>query len=151
MSVFLRVLAIFALVFIVFQIIPYKGKSNPPINKKLEIKAPEKVVKIMKTSCYDCHSFETKWPWWSHVAPASWSIIDDVVEGRKALNFNIWNSYTKSQKEKLKKEIYRTVAGPMPLPQYVLLHKNARLSKEEIMAIRNWASNGKGFIKTTVR
>ncbi len=151
MGVFLRVISIFILVFAVFQFIPYEKRTNPPVNKQLEIKVSKNISKIMKNSCYDCHSNETKWPWWSHVAPASWSIIDDVVEGRDALNFSIWNSYSKAKKEKLKKEIYRTVAGPMPLPQYVLLHKNARLSKKDIKMIRNWASDGKGFMKTTVR
>ncbi len=152
MGVFGRVLGIIVLVFVIFQFIPYgKEKTNPKVDKTLEVKVPENVMKLFKKSCYDCHSNETKWPWWSYVAPASWSISDDVKGGRKALNFSIWNSYTPKKQEKLKKEIYRTVAGPMPLPQYTWVHKNAKLSKNDIEVIRNWASNGKGFIKTNVR
>ena len=152
MGVFGRVLGIIILVFVVFQFIPYgKDKTNPKTDKTLEIKAPKKVMKLLKRSCYDCHSNQTKWPWWSYVAPASWSISDDVIGGRKALNFSIWNSYSPKKQEKLKKEIYRTVAGPMPLPQYTWLHKGTKLSKDDIKTIRDWASNGKGFIKTSIR
>jgi len=151
MGTFLRVFGIIAAVFIIFQFVPYKGKGNPQFDKNLEIKLPQKVSSVIKRSCYDCHSNETKWPWWSSVAPMSWSVIDDVVEGRKALNFSIWNSYSKQKQEKLKKEIYRTVAGPMPLPQYVWLHPQAKLTKSDIETIRDWASDGKGFIKTNVR
>ncbi len=152
MGVFARVVGIIALVFVVFQFIPYgKDKTNPKTDPKLEIKVPSKVATLLKKSCYDCHSNQTKWPWWSYVAPASWSIYDDVRGGRRALNFSTWEKYTKKEKEKLKKGIYRTIAGPMPLPQYVWLHKDAKLSKEDIKTIRDWASNGKGFIKTTVR
>ncbi len=151
MGTFLRVLAVFVAVFVLFQFVPYKGKKNFPVDKRLEIKVAPKVAVLFQKSCNDCHSNQTVWPWWSDVAPASWSVIDDVVEGRKALNFSIWNSYSKKKREKLKKEIYRTVAGPMPLPQYVLLHPNAKLSKSEIEIIRDWASDGKGFIKTSVR
>ncbi len=151
MGTFLRVFGIIAAVFIIFQFVPYEGKGNPKTDKNLEIKLPSKVASVVKRSCYDCHSNDTKWPWWSSVAPMSWSVIDDVVEGRKALNFSIWNSYSKQKQEKLKKEIYRTVAGPMPLPQYVWLHPQAKLTKEDINTIRDWASNGKGFIRTKVR
>ncbi|NPA73916.1 MAG: heme-binding domain-containing protein [Epsilonproteobacteria bacterium] len=151
MGTFLRVFGIILAVFIIFQFIPNKKKSNPPVDKKLEIKTPAKVASILKRSCYDCHSNETKWPWWSSVAPMSWSVVDDVVEGRKALNFSIWNSYSKEKQDKLKKGIYRTVMGPMPLPQYTWLHPEAKLTKEDIKTIRDWASDGKGFIKTDVR
>ena len=152
MGVFARVFGIILLVFVLFQFIPYgKDKTNPKSDPALEIKAPQKVTSILKRSCYDCHSNQTKWPWWSYVAPASWSISDDVKGGREALNFSIWQKYTKKEKEKLKKGIYRTVAGPMPLPQYLWLHKDAKLSKNDVKTIRDWASNGKGFIKTTVR
>ncbi len=152
MGVFSRVLGIIVLVFVAFQFIPYgKEKTNPKADKALEIKAPENVMKLFKRSCYDCHSNETKWPWWSYVAPASWSIYDDVINGRKTLNFSTWKNYTLKKQQKLKKEIYRTVAGPMPLPQYIWLHKNAKLTGNEIRTIRDWASDGKGFIKTNVR
>ena len=152
MGVFGRVLGIIVLVFVIFQFIPYgKEKTNPKVDKALEIKAPENVMKLFKRSCYDCHSNETKWPWWSYVAPASWSISDDVKGGRAALNFSIWKKYSPKKQQQEKIDIYRTVAGPMPLPQYTWLHKHTKLTKDEIKTIREWASNGKGFIKTSVR
>lgn len=152
MGVFARVLGIIVLVFIIFQFIPYgKEKTNPKTDKALEITAPKNVKSILEKSCYDCHSNKTKWPWWSYIAPASWSISDDVTGGRKALNFSIWKKYPIKKIKKLKSDIYRTVAGPMPLPQYTWVHKNAKLTKNEVDLLRNWASDGKGFIKTNVR
>jgi len=152
MGVFGRVFGIIVLVFVIFQFIPYgKDKTNPKTDKALEVNAPQNVKAILKKSCYDCHSNETKWPWWSYVAPASWSISDDVTGGRKTLNFSIWKKYSPKKIKKLKKDIYRTVAGPMPLPQYTWVHKGTKLTKQEIKLIRNWASDGKGFIKTSVR
>jgi len=152
MGVFARVFGIIILVFVIFQFIPYgKDKTNPKTDKAFEITASENIKNILKKSCYDCHSNETKWPWWSYVAPASWSIGDDVKGGRRALNFSIWKKYPPEKLKKLKLDIYRTVAGPMPLPQYTWLHKNAKLTKKEIDIIRNWASDGKGFMKTNVR
>ncbi len=152
MKSFLRALGIIVLIFVVFQFIPYgKDKTNPKTDKSLEINPPAKVKTLLVRSCYDCHSNETKWPWWSYVAPMSWSIHDDVVGGRKALNFSIWKSYPAEKIEKFKKDIYRTVAGPMPLPQYIWFHPDAKLTKKEIETVRLWASDGKGFIKTSVR
>jgi len=152
MGVFARVLGTIVLVFVIFQFIPYgKDKTNPKTDKTLEINAPQNVKAILKKSCYDCHSNETKWPWWSYVAPISWSISDDVIGGRETLNFSIWKKYSPKKIKKFKREIYRTVAGPMPLPQYTWVHKGTKLTKQEVKIIRNWASNGKGFIKTSVR
>ena len=138
-------------IFTLMQLIPGYEMKNYPINPKKEIKAPKEVMAIFKRSCYDCHSNHTNWPWYSHIAPMKWVIGRDVVEGRKALNFSIWQEYPKAKQVELKKQIFRSVVLAMPLPQYLWLHPEARLSKKDKELIQNWASDGKGYIDAEVR
>jgi hypothetical protein len=77
-------------------------RTNPPVTG--EIEAPEKVMAILRTSCYDCHSNETKWPWYSYIAPASWLIADDVQVGRGHMNFSEWSGYNTKQRNHKRKE-----------------------------------------------
>ncbi|BCD61035.1 MULTISPECIES: heme-binding domain-containing protein [unclassified Nitratiruptor] len=151
MRSFLMYLGVLAVIVALLQFIPTYEKKNLPTDPKLEIKAPKKVMAIFKRSCYDCHSNKTNWPWYADVAPMSWMVRRDVVEGRKALNFSVWNSYSKQKKKELKKQIYRSVVLAMPLPQYLWLHPEAKLSKEDKKIVQNWASDGKGYIDIEVR
>ena len=113
-------------------------QTNVAVEKDLEIKAPIEIMTIFKNSCYDCHSNEVKWPWYSQVAPFSWTITNHVDNGRDWLNFSIWETYTDEEKEKRLKGIYRTAYAIMPLPTYIWLHKEADLTKEQRNLIRDW-------------
>ncbi len=146
MRSFLRYLAAVAVIFGAMQLIPSYEKSNPVTDPALEIQEPKEVVQIFKRSCFDCHSNKTQWPWYADVAPMKWVVRRDVKEGRKALNFSLWNSYDEQKKQKLKKEIFRSVELAMPLPQYLWLHPEAKLSPKEKKLIQEWASDGKGYI-----
>ncbi len=151
MRSFLQYLGLLIVILIAMQFIPSYEKSNPPVDRAKEIKAPKEVMEVFKRSCYDCHSNETKWPWYADVAPMKWVVRRDVIEGRKALNFSIWQEYSSEQKKELKKQIYRSVVIAMPLPQYLWLHPEAKLTKSQKDLIRNWASDGKGYIDVDVR
>ncbi|WP_200762881.1 heme-binding domain-containing protein [Nitrosophilus alvini] len=151
MGIFLRMCAIFLGIFAVFQFIPTYEKINPEIDSFLEIKAPKNVMQIFKRSCYDCHSNETRWPWYSDVAPMSWIVRRDVVNGRRALNFSEWENYDEEKKKELKKQIYRSVAFAMPIPQYLWTHPEAKLSDDDKLIIRKWASGGSGYMHYEVR
>ncbi len=63
-------------------------KTNPKVDKNIEIKTNAEVMKIFKTACYDCHSNETVYPWYSNIAPFSWVVSNHINEGRKVLNFS---------------------------------------------------------------
>lgn len=114
------------------------NKENVAVDTNLEIKAPIGVMNILKTSCYDCHSNEVKYPWYSFVAPFSWVISTHITEGKKALNFSTWENYSQEDKDEKMKTIFRTVYASMPLPSYIFLHENANLTKEQRSMIRNW-------------
>lgn len=133
-----RTLLIFFIIFILMQFIQ-TNKENIAQEKNLEIKVDNiEVYNILKTACYDCHSNETVWPWYSKIAPFSWVVSNHVTEGKKALNFSTWENYTQEEKDEKTKDIYRTAYASMPLPSYIFAHKNADLTKEQRNMIRDW-------------
>ena len=134
-----RTLLIFLIVFIVMQFI--RPEQNIiQTSKELEIKAPLEVMSVLKTSCYDCHSNNVVWPSYSQIAPFSWIISSHVKNGRKALNFSIWENYTADEKKHELKQIYRTVYASMPLQSYTAFHEEAVLNKKQKMLIRDWTN-----------
>lgn len=121
------------LVFI--QFIPV-DRTNPPVKQKInfvEIKKPPKEIENMiKNSCYDCHSYETKYPKYAYVAPISWSIKSHVNKGREYLNFSVWGNYNQNQKKHILENIIDEVeSGRMPLPAYLPYHREAQISGEK--------------------
>lgn len=113
-------------------------KTNPPAPADLQ--APIEVKNIFKASCYNCYSNETKWPWYSKVAPISWLISNHVSEGREHLNFSEWEKLYSSKREELKKKIWEQVATEeMPLTMYTYLHPNAKLELPMKNIIKKWA------------
>ena len=131
---------IIVLVLIGIQFVPV-SKTNPPVTG--EIKAPAEVMEILRTSCYDCHSNESKWPWYSNIAPVSWLVVDDVNEGREHLNFSEWQSYSAEDKAEDIEEIWEEIEEEeMPLWFYLPLHPEARLSDAQKETIRKWAEAG---------
>ncbi len=101
---------------------------------------PEDVKMILKTSCYDCHSNETYYPWYSYVAPISFLVSRDTKVGREALNFSAWESYKKTEKAGALDGISDAVAGgEMPMKIFTLIHQDATLSDAENEIVVNWA------------
>ena len=98
----------------------------------------------------DCHSNQTVWPWYSYVAPVSWLIERDVRRGRDHLNLSEWQQYTFQQKEKLLADIATVVKnGEMPLRQYTLVHRQARLSNADADMLYNWARAERRKLRAT--
>lgn len=114
-------------------------KKNPPIDSSLELSAPPEVMSILKNSCYDCHSNETKWPFYSSIAPVSWLVARDVEFGRDDLNFSEWENLSEGDKDHAKKEIIEEISREtMPIPIYIFTHPSASLSKEDKLLLKNW-------------
>lgn len=121
-------------------------RSNPPSDPTLAITAqkdlPAGVRAVMERSCYDCHSNQTRWPWYSGVAPVSWFVAEDVQEGRKHLNFSEWGTYTlKRQIAKLEMIASEVDKGEMPMERYLWLHRDAVLSEADKDLLTGWAGN----------
>jgi hypothetical protein len=110
------------------------------ITKKLNV--PPDVEKILKRSCFDCHSNHTAWPWYSNIAPMSWLVIDDVKHGRGKMNFSEWGKMSASKQGiKLDKICEEITEGEMPLKQYLMIHKDAELSQADKDLLCSWAQN----------
>lgn len=134
-------LIVLGVIIVAIQFIPV-DRSNPPIT--LEIDAPANVLSILKTSCYDCHSNETNWPWYSYVAPVSFLISGDVENGRKRVNFSEWDKYDEKKKEKKMGAMIEEIeAGGMPLPKYLIIHPQAELDPEKIRILKDWVISSK--------
>ena len=129
----------FCVAFIAIQFVPV-SRTNPPVQGDLGGSA--EVVSVLHRACYDCHSNETVWPWYSRVAPLSWVIAHDVNEGRAALNFSTWNQLSPEKQAEAMKESWEEVAeGKMPTWYYVALHPEARLSAKDQSVLRAWSGS----------
>ena len=131
-----RVLGAIAGLLVVIQLIPV-DRSNPPVEE--EVPAPTAVRQILRTSCYDCHSNESVWPWYAYVAPVSWLVTHDVHEAREHMNFSTWNDYDEDERIELLEEVWEEVEdGEMPLWFYVPLHPEAELAEQDKRLLRGW-------------
>src|SRR5690242_8962779 len=96
-----RTLLVIVILVIVIQVIPVT-RDNPP--GETEVPAPDSVRVVLRRACYDCHSNETVWPWYSRIAPVSWLLARDVHQGRRELNFSTWNRLTDQRLARKMKE-----------------------------------------------
>jgi hypothetical protein len=110
------------------------------ISKRLNV--PPDVENVLKRSCYDCHSNQTTWPWYSSVAPISWLVADDVKRGREKMNFSEWGNLSSSKQSIRLESICEEITdNEMPLKPYLLLHRDAELSQADKDLLCNWANN----------
>jgi hypothetical protein len=115
-------------VFGLIQLVPYgRNHTNPPVVQEIQWDLPETRA-LAQRACFDCHSNETVWPWYSSIAPSSWLLAMDVAEGRDHMNFSEWGSRPQSADE-IARELERR---SMPPGRYLALHPEARLSDAEI-------------------
>ncbi len=136
----LRRLALAAgVLFVAAQFVPV-DRTNPPVEQ--DVAAPADVDAILRRACYDCHSNETTWPWYSRVAPASWLVAYDTHQGREELNFSTWNRLSASERRDVLNEAWEEIErGSMPLPIYLPLHPDARLSDADKAAVEAWVKS----------
>ena len=141
MMKFLKLTGLALLVILIaIQFIPV-DKNNPP--ERSAAAAPAEVQVLLRRACFDCHSNETVWPWYSHIAPASLLIARDVKNGRKEVNFSTWETFDEKRKARKLKEIAKEVEkGDMPPFYYLPVHPDAKLSPAERDVIVNWAKQG---------
>jgi hypothetical protein len=127
------------------------ARINVPIVEAETLEAttqvPENVQEILKRSCNDCHTNQTDWIWYSNIAPISWGMVDHVNDGRNQLNFSKWGTYSPNRKDHKLDEICEQVEiGEMPHYQYLWLHWNAELSKDDVKILCDWTKNEKAKI-----
>lgn len=131
--------------FLIIQFFRIEKNEKPFIveNDFLELtKAPDDVKAMIKSACYDCHSNQTKYPWYSEIAPISWYIEHHIEEAQEHLNFSIWDTYSLRKANHKLEECYEELERhKMPTSNYVLMHKEAKLSNKQIITLAQWFKN----------
>lgn len=134
-----KILIAVVVIFALMQLIRI-DKTNPETvleNDFISVNAPPaEIAEMLKTSCYDCHSNESVYPWYSNVAPVSWMLKKHINEAREHLNFSEWALYgAKDQAHALKECSKEVEKGKMPLSSYLIIHNESKLSEEQAASL----------------
>lgn len=127
-----------------------KNIATVPSDNAIEkhYQGPVHVLGLLKTSCYDCHSNTTAYPWYNNIQPVKWWLADHVNSGKRHLNFDEFNSYSKEKKLKKLDEVAETIReGEMPLTSYTVVHQNAKLTDTQKSEIEQWVNEVKKQIE----
>lgn len=129
-------------VLIILQFFQPERNNAPPDPEfdMLSLVSPmEQVSELIRNACYDCHSNQTVYPWYSKISPVSWYLSKHIQKGKEDLNFSAYGQLDKADKIGVFTDIYDAMdAGTMPLRSYTLLHEDARLTEEERALLCNW-------------
>lgn len=144
MKIIKKILLALLVVFLAMQFYrPQKNVSDtvPSTDLLLVEQPPAELAGIFKAACYDCHSNNTKYPWYNHIAPVSFLLADHVKEGKKHLNFSEWESYSAKKKaHKMEECIEEVKERHMPMESYVWMHPEAKLTDAQIAMLTEWAA-----------
>jgi hypothetical protein len=119
------------------------ARTNPATDPGRTLAAttpvPHETARMLERACRDCHSNDTRWPWYSNVAPVSWLVIDHVNHGRRHFNYSDWAKYDQRERDRLLKNSCTLARkGDMPMPSYTWMHREARLSDADVEALCGW-------------
>lgn len=145
MKVLKKIVLALLVVLVGIQFIPTTRNQSDEISEAAFTKTfnvPDDIQNLLKTSCYDCHSNNTIYPWYNKMQPISWFLEGHIKEAKKELNFSEFGSYSKrKQKSKLKGIMGEIKEDKMPLSSYTLMHKEAILSEGEKLLLKNWLTD----------
>jgi hypothetical protein len=151
MKIFKRILLILLIGFIILQFFrPEKNisKGPQPNNIANAYPVPANVKNILAKACNDCHSNNTRYPWYSYIQPVAWWLSDHVEEGKRELNFDEFLAYRpRKQYTRLDQSNELVKEGGMPLDSYTWMHKDAKLTNEEKQALATWAENTRALME----
>ena len=147
MKLYKKILLALLIVFIAIQFVqPAHNTSGQalPTDITKTVNVPDKVLDIFKNACYDCHSNNTRYPWYVYIQPMGWMMARHIKNGKDNLNFSDFGSYSeRKQANKLRAIETSVKEGAMPLSSYVIMHTDARLSAEDKKLITDWVSVAK--------
>ncbi len=146
-----KVLIVIALILVVIQFIkPEKNSSfaAQPNAISTQYFVSDSVVQILKVACYDCHSNNTRYPWYNNLQPVAWWLNDHIKEGNRKFNLDEFTTYSlKRQDKKLNELIESQIDGWMPLNSYTWLHKDANLNNLQRKLLIDWANKTRKQIR----
>ena len=138
-----KIILLLGIVFIAIQFYPRNNNNVSKIKSEYALSISEttsdSVLQILRSSCYDCHSNNSVYPWYTNIQPFSWWINHHIYEGKESLNFDEWGTFTEKEKKHVLHEIEEQIEeGEMPLESYTLIHKNAVLTEQQKTLIYDW-------------
>jgi hypothetical protein len=136
-------LSLLVLIVVIQFIQPKRNEQAGPFPHHIStvVAMPDSVAGLLKVSCYDCHSNNTKYPWYFHIQPVAWYLADHIDEGKHELNFDEFGTYSnKKQRHKLEKIGDEVDEKEMPLSTYTLIHGDAKLNEAQRKMIVDWAA-----------
>jgi len=137
-------MALLAIIIIIQFIRPAKNISTATTTQDITTvyTVPDTVYKILQKACYDCHSNNTRYPWYFNIQPVAWWMQNHINDAKKELNFSEYATFTEKRKVNKMRHIFEEVdEGGMPLDSYTWIHKDAMLSKDERQLVVDWAKN----------
>ncbi|MGV3585513.1 MAG: heme-binding domain-containing protein [Adhaeribacter sp.] len=141
-------------VFVFIQLFrPQKNKAlqQQPKAIRNQYVIPARVESSLRAACFDCHSNNTKYPWYAEVQPIAWYLEHHIKEGKTELNFDEFLTYsTKKRAQKLEEIIETQEEGSMPLSSYIIIHQNAKLTQRQKQEIINWAKSTRQRVNLAV-
>ena len=145
--IFAALVAVFALL-----LLTNPTRTNPPVAPGHDLMAtnapPPQIAALLHAACYNCHSYETKWPWYSRIAPVSWLVVGDVKNGRERMNFSDWPRELPERAAKRLGRISEEVGyKDMPPSKYTLMHPEARLTADQRQQLIHWADQEAARLK----
>lgn len=145
-------LLILLIAFILIQFIqPTRNKSGQVLQTDITrmVTIPTEVKAVLEVACYDCHSNNTRYPWYANIQPGGWWLANHIREGKKELNFSEFGSYSRRRQISKFRSIESSLKdGTMPLSSYTLLHPRARLTSEEKALIIAWTNKVKDSLSS---
>jgi len=129
---------------------PLRNQSDEVTASHIErvYNVPQNVKAILVQSCYDCHSNNTRYPWYSRIQPGAWYMAEHIKNGKEELNFSDFGEYSaRRQRNKFRAMAGQVKDGEMPLSSYTLIHRNAVLSPEDKQVLIAWFSTMEDSIK----
>lgn len=147
-----RILLALLIVFVAIQFMQPARNANQQViasGVTKQFNVPSNVQGLLRTACSDCHSNNTRYPWYANIQPMGWLLADHIKEGKAALNFDEFGSYSKRrQLSKLKSIAGSVKDGSMPITSYTWMHPNAKLSAENKALIIDWATRTRDSLQT---
>ncbi|MEO6455807.1 MAG: heme-binding domain-containing protein [Ginsengibacter sp.] len=143
MRIFKKILLGLFIVFVVIQFIrPAKNNSGQVLRTDITkaVNVPDTVLNVLKNSCYDCHSNNTRYPWYVNIEPVGWIMAKHIKDGKEDLNFSEFSNYSKRKQANKLRAIETSIKeGSMPISSYTFMHTNANLSEENKKLVIDWA------------
>jgi len=145
MKIFKIIAWILLIAFVGIQFIPTERNQSDVVPKTdflLVNNTPQNLATLLKTSCYDCHSNNTEYPWYNKIQPTSWYLEDHIRHGKGEFNFNLWDELSDRRKSsKLKSIISQIENDEMPLESYTWIHRDAIFSESEKETLISYMTN----------